>query len=65
MFHHNIRTDELQEITATRHDLNRIIKMLICKRLHQEQGFSDEEFVYNCTQLADVQPCEICILAHV
>lgn len=60
---YNIRTDELQEITATQHDLDWIVKLLMCKRLHQEAGFSDEEFVYQCTQLADVQPCEICARA--
>jgi AAA domain/UvrD-like helicase C-terminal domain len=60
----NVRTNELRTITATQHDLDWIVKMLLCKRMHTEVGFSDEEFVHSCGVLATVEPCAKCIRAQ-
>lgn len=60
----NIRTNELRTITATQHDLDWILKLLVCKRTHQETGFSDEEFLHSVANLADSKPCDICIRAQ-
>jgi hypothetical protein len=61
---YNIRTNELKTATATQHDLDWIVKLLICKRTHQEVAWTDEEFLHNVAGLADSHPCDQCIRAQ-